>query len=142
MAKQTGKFLGATPTTSRENNGNTYYERRIYLDITGDSQYQNKAEFLVKGADKCASIDNLKVGDKVEADYEIRGREYDKKDGSGRAFFQNLEAWKVSKISVQPASMIPGSQVAAPVATPAVAPAAAGGFPLANSNGITDDLPF
>lgn len=47
--------------------------------------------------DKCDSIENLKNGDELKINFTIRGRKWEK-DGLVN-YFNNLEAWKVEKIT-------------------------------------------
>jgi hypothetical protein len=42
-------------------------------------------------------LDNFQVGDTVTVDINIRGKQYDKKDGSGHDYFTTIEAWKITK---------------------------------------------
>jgi len=49
--------------------------------------------------DKCETIDNIKIGDEVKISFNIRGRKWEK-DGQVN-YFNNLEAWKVEKLSVE-----------------------------------------
>jgi hypothetical protein len=42
-------------------------------------------------------LDNFQVGDTVTVDINIRGKQYDKKDGTGHDYFTTIEAWKITK---------------------------------------------
>jgi single-strand DNA-binding protein len=47
--------------------------------------------------DRCAMLDNFQVGDSVTVDINIRGKQYEKKDGTGHDYFTTIEAWKITK---------------------------------------------
>lgn len=49
-------------------------------------------EFYDKSA---ANVDGFNEGDKVTVVWRLRGREYERKDGSGAAIFNTLSGWKV-----------------------------------------------
>lgn len=65
-----------------------------YNPDTGE-EYENYAEFQVNN-EKC-DLSNLKVEDRVTVDFNVQGRYFEKKDGSGIAFAQNLIAYKITK---------------------------------------------
>ena len=74
--------------------------QNIVLDLnrynpdTGE-EYENYAEFQINNG-KC-DLSNLKVEDRVTVDFNVQGRYFDKKDGSGVGFAQNLIAYKITK---------------------------------------------
>lgn len=45
--------------------------------------------------DNCDLLDNIGFRDKVKVQVNLRGREYERKDGSGKAYFNSLDAWKI-----------------------------------------------
>ena len=90
--KVEGTVVTIGETQSFGNNG--FCKREIVLDIQGDSKYENVASFEVV-KDKCAELDNVKVGSKIEIEFDLRGREY-----NGR-YFTNLHAWRWSSLEDQ-----------------------------------------
>jgi len=45
--------------------------------------------------DNCDKLDNIGFRDKVKVQVNLRGREYEKRDGSGKGYFNSLDAWKI-----------------------------------------------
>lgn len=110
---QTGYFYRADEITTRDWKGNTYYERKFYIDLSDNPTSPNTAQFIFKGKERCESIDALRKGELVQVAFGIVGREYDKRDGSGIGFFQNLEAWSVSRVKTEAVSSAPRSMAPA-----------------------------
>lgn len=50
------------------------------------------------GLDVLAELMNLGIGARVEVMANIRGREYDKRDGSGKGYFTSLAGWKFKSL--------------------------------------------
>jgi hypothetical protein len=46
----------------------------------------------------CELLDNLVVGQTVNASFNLRGKEYQKKDGSGLCYFNSLQIWKINLV--------------------------------------------
>jgi hypothetical protein len=46
--------------------------------------------------DKCSLLDNFMVGDTVTVSYNLRGKQYQGKDGSIK-YFNSIEGWKIDK---------------------------------------------
>jgi hypothetical protein len=57
--------------------------------------------------DRCALLDGFQVGDSVTVDINIRGKQYEKKDGSGHDYFTTIEAWKITKDAAYTPSSAP-----------------------------------
>ena len=47
----------------------------------------------------CELLDNLVVGQTVNAAFNLRGKEYQKKDGSGLGYFNSLQIWKINLVN-------------------------------------------
>ena len=71
----------------------TFTKRAFVIEI-GDGNYPQQCQFEVT-KDNCKRLDDFKVGDAIRVLFNLRGRGYDKKDGSGRAWFTSLEAWRI-----------------------------------------------
>lgn len=88
------KHKGAVKTVGENND---YNVQSIFLDISNNG-YENFAEFQLSGADKVALAMDVQVGDKLKIDFNIKGRSYEKKDGTGKGFFQSLNAFRLTKV--------------------------------------------
>ncbi len=64
----------------------------LWLDTIEDYPQQLSIQLSNERAEKAHS--ELKKGDEVTLSINIKGREYDKKDGSGKGRFTSIEAWK------------------------------------------------
>jgi len=62
--------------------------------VTEDGQYPQYVTFQATQG-TCAVLDRLSVGETVTVHYNVRGKQYEKKDGSGHAYFNSLVAWKI-----------------------------------------------
>ena len=70
------------------------FRKRAFVVQIGDGNYPQEVQFEVT-KDNCQALDAFKVGDAIRVLFNIRGRGYDKKDGSGKGWFTSLEAWKI-----------------------------------------------
>lgn len=52
--------------------------------------------------DKTALLDSLRIGDKVDVTFNLRGREWTSPDGEIK-YFNTLEAWRISKVEASDA---------------------------------------
>ena len=66
------------------------------LVVTMDGTYPQHIKMQCT-QDRCALLDGFQVGDTVTVDINIRGKQYDKKDGTGHDYFTTIEAWKIAK---------------------------------------------
>ena len=97
------------------------FKKREFV-IETEEQYPQFLMFqLVQ--DKTNLIDQVKIGDKVEVFFNLRGREWQRDPSAEIKVFNTLDAWRIQKVEAMQATDMPS---AAPVA-----PAAA-----------EDDLPF
>jgi len=69
----------------------------IFLDISENGK-ENYAELQLFGADKVALALDIQIGDKIKCDFNLKGRSYEKKDNTGKGFFQTLNIWRITKI--------------------------------------------
>ena len=72
-----------------------FRKRDFVLHVANEAnpQYDDYIQ-LQMTQDKCAKLDEVQVGYEVNVFVNLRGKEYSKKDGSGMAYFNTLEAWK------------------------------------------------
>ncbi|NQW30059.1 MAG: DUF3127 domain-containing protein [Ignavibacteria bacterium] len=103
----------------------TFKKREFVLEVQ-DGNYPQQIKFQVT-QDRCALIDNYKVGQEVKVMFNLRGREFTNKEGQVM-YFTNLEAWRLEAAQSSPSANTDYSQI-----KPAVA----------EGNGTDfDDIPF
>ena len=93
----TAKFLAANKPKTLDNGKEV---NSFYADTSGDPQYPSTPEFGLYG-DKCKIIEGLQKGDEIKIYFNLNGRKYKKKDGSGEGVYTGLGAWKVEKVDLQ-----------------------------------------
>ena len=85
----TGKILRISPTVQipSKTGGNPFLKREFLLDATphdtwtGErNQYENIVPLEVSG-EKCAELDNFRVGDVITVSFVLQGREWTNRDG-------------------------------------------------------------
>ena len=93
----TGKLKAADKV--REVGANSTRVRKFWIDITGDSAYDNFAEFQLMH-DSVGLIEGIEPGAEIEVTFRINGRKtkYTKDGVEKESFFQNLQAYKIVKI--------------------------------------------
>lgn len=70
----------------------TFRKREFVIEMQ-DGNYPQHIKFQVT-QDRCALLDNYKVGQEVKVLFNLRGRPFQGKDGS-TMYFTNLEAWRI-----------------------------------------------
>lgn len=70
----------------------TFRKREFVIEMQ-DGQYPQHIKFQVT-QDRCALLDNYKVGQEIKVLFNLRGRPFTGKDGQ-TLYFTNLEAWRV-----------------------------------------------
>lgn len=97
--KITGQLYRIDPT--KEENG--YKTRNFVLFVQNDRnpQYSDYLSMELRG-DKCALLDMYQNGQMVEVSLDIRGRKYEKKDGSGEGYFTSLSCYAISLYGAMP----------------------------------------
>jgi hypothetical protein len=89
MSKFKGEVVFITPTTSVSDK---FQKREV--TIKSDDQYPQYVTFQLT-QDKCSLADNLKAGEVVEVQYNLRGRRWEAQDGTIK-YFNTIEAWTMS----------------------------------------------
>lgn len=69
--------------------------RRIWMDIEQDTQYPQTVEIQASGK-ALENIDSLKVGDRITAECNLRGKVFISRENK-ESLFQSLNLWKYSK---------------------------------------------
>lgn len=67
-----------------------FQKRQLVIETEADSKYPQEVGFEVI-KDKCASLDELSVGQEVTVHFNLRGNEYNGK------YYVNLQAWRLDK---------------------------------------------
>jgi len=87
--KGTIKYIGQTEVISEK-----FKKRDVVVTVEG--QYPQHI-LLQATQDRCGSIDNFKVGDPVEAHYNLKGREWTNPKGEIK-YFNTIEVWKLTLV--------------------------------------------
>lgn len=106
------------------------FQAREFVIEVEDGQYPQMVKFqLVQ--DKCALVDDYSEGDRIEVEFDLRGREWNGK------YFTNLQAWRINRAGEGGGQSSGGGQQQS--AKPAAAVPAAS---TAASSDFDDDIPF
>ena len=114
-------FIGQTQQVT-----DTFKKREIWVEISG--QYPQTIGMQLT-QDKCSLVDSLATGQEVKVDFDLQGKVFERKDGSGKVCITNLNVWKIEAV---------GNVAPQPTAT-AYVPSE---VPIVNSNVEDDGLPF
>lgn len=76
------------------------FRKREFVLSIPSGNYTEHIKCELNG-DNCAKLDNTKIGDQIYADCALRGKYYQKKDGT-HAHFQTVVAYKVEAVSMRP----------------------------------------
>lgn len=104
----------------------TFRKRELVVEYAENPQYPEFVKFEAI-QDRCALLDNLKVGNDVEVFFNLKGREWTDKTGK-KQYFNTLQLWKVNVLGAEPT----GSS------SPEYAPP----VDISADPGEDDDLPF
>jgi len=77
------------------------FQKRGFVLRVEDGQYPQELPFQFTG-DRCNRLDAFTEGMEVEIGVNLRGRRWEKKDGSGPSWFATLEAWKIASAGNAP----------------------------------------
>ena len=106
----------------------TFRKRDFVVEYADNPLYPQYVQFQCT-QDRCSLLDNFHEGDKIEVTFNLRGKEYDDKNGGGKKYFNTLEAWRIQK--TEAAEAAPASNSGATV------------YNMADLNSDdSDDLPF
>src|ERR1700743_1232341 len=100
-------------------------KRELIVEYIENPQYPEYLKFETI-QDKCALLDNVKVGDDVEVFFNLRGRPWTDKTGK-KSYFNSMQLWKINALAGAGAQA--GTPAYAPPADISAAP-------------DEDDLPF
>ncbi|WP_295721878.1 DUF3127 domain-containing protein [Mucilaginibacter sp.] len=100
-------------------------KRELIIEYVENPQYPEYLKFEAI-QDRCALMDNVKIGDDVEVFFNLKGRPWTDKSGK-KSYFNSLQLWKINVLSGAGAASTP--EYAAPSAD-------------ISSSSDDDDLPF
>ena len=104
-----GKVHEVSPTTQVTD---SFKKRELIVEYVENPQYPEYIKFEA-GQDRCALLDNVKVGDDVEVFFNLRGRPWTDKTGK-KSYFNSLNLWKVNVLSATGNSTAPSPEYAKP----------------------------
>ena len=70
-----------------------FTKREFVVELADNPKYPQMVLFQLTG-DRCAQLDDLRVGDAVRIDFSLRGREWRSPQGDVK-YFNSLDCWKV-----------------------------------------------
>jgi hypothetical protein len=107
-----------------------FRKREFVVELADNPRYPQFVLFQLSG-DRCESLDGYEVGDEVQVEFSLRGREWTSPQGDVK-YFNSLDVWTVTRTSAGQHSGDPGP------------PPDFGGPPLPNAPppGPEDDIPF
>jgi hypothetical protein len=112
------------------------FQKREFVITEDSGRYPQHIVFQLT-QEKVSMVDQYKQGDRVQLDFDIRGREWTAPDGEVK-YFNTLEAWRISAMGQGAPAGVPVAANAAPVAASSSDDAFSGG----GSSSEEDDLPF
>jgi len=114
-----------------------FKKREFVLTLDATTPYPQHVIFQVT-QDKCAVLDQFKVGDELKVQLNLRGREWN--GPQGVKYFNTLEAWRIEKVGAGSAPAASNSTSAPAASTPAASTPSSPAFH--SSLADNDDLPF
>jgi len=89
---------------SKKEGGKDFQKRAFVLDVN-DGEYPQKIqlEFILS---RCEMLDNYKIGQEVEVEFKVTGREWDG-GNKGYCYFNTLQAQMIKAVGAQPAPAPP-----------------------------------
>jgi hypothetical protein len=70
-----------------------FRKREFVLELAENPRYPQFVQFQLTG-DRCEKIDALKVGDQVQLEFSLRGREWTSPSGDVK-YFNSLDVWRI-----------------------------------------------
>lgn len=70
-----------------------FTKREFVIELADNPKYPQVVLFQLTG-DRCAQLDDLRVGDEVRIEFSLRGREWRSPKGEVK-YFNSLDVWKV-----------------------------------------------
>jgi hypothetical protein len=70
-----------------------FSKREFVIELADNPKYPQTVLFQLTG-DRCAQLDDLRVGDEVRIEFSLRGREWRSPSGEVK-YFNSLDVWKI-----------------------------------------------
>ena len=74
-----------------------FRKREFVLELSENSRYPQFVQFQLSG-DRCERIDDFAVGDEVQVEFSLRGREWKSPKGEVK-YFNSLDVWNIERAS-------------------------------------------
>ena len=72
-----------------------FRKREFVLELSENARYPQFVAFQLTG-DRCEGIDDFKVGDEVQVEFSLRGREWKSPSGEVK-YFNSLDVWNIER---------------------------------------------
>jgi uncharacterized OB-fold protein len=95
--KQTGKLHSVFETKQITER---FTKREFVVELADNPKYPQLVLFQLTG-DRCDQLDDYKVGDEVEVEFRLRGREWTSPRGEIK-YFNSLDVWTLHHLSDAP----------------------------------------
>ena len=120
------------------------FRTRIFVvEKTPDSphvQFSDLIKFQLT-QDRCGLLDNYEVNDDITVHFNIRGRKWDRNDGTV-IYMTNLDAWRLEKVGAGTASVPTQQQASSPPPPPPPPVQSQPQATQSHTEDGSDDLPF
>jgi len=73
-----------------------FRKREFVVELGDNPDYPQFVMFQLTG-DRCDHIDGFKIGDEVNIEFNLRGREWNSPQGETK-YFNSLDVWKIEKL--------------------------------------------
>ena len=70
-----------------------FTKREFVVELADNPKYPQTVRFQLSG-DRCAMLDEMRVGDEVRIEFSLRGREWRSPNGEVK-YFNSLDVWKI-----------------------------------------------
>ena len=77
----------------------TFRKREFVVEYVDNPLYPQYIKFELM-QDRCALIDSVELGDRVEVTFNLRGREWTNPQGE-KKYFTTLDAWRIQKVQAE-----------------------------------------
>lgn len=82
---------------SKKEGGNDFQKRAFVLEVRGKYDQKIELEFV---QDNCNKLDGFAIGQEVEVEFDIKGREWDG-GAKGLCYFNTLNAWAIKSVGTE-----------------------------------------
>jgi len=76
------------------------FKKQEFVVTENDGQYPQHVSFQVM-QDRCDLLNGVKVGESVEVNFNLRGREWTSPQGEVK-YFNSMDCWSLNKVSGEP----------------------------------------